>query len=193
VTRVPGGETSQLFVRARDGSPDEAAAFYDRCARKLLPLIRLRMGRSLRAELESRDILQAVLLKSYQRIAQVQDPAAVMGWMVRIAENEIRDQVDFRQRQRRDAALRVPLDDAAEVPAPVRQALSQAIITEEAERLERALEALPEEQRNLIVMRKLEECSFAEMGQALGKSPDACRMAFARAMTALTLAMSARS
>lgn len=184
-------DTTRLFERMRDGSGDAAAAFYERCARKLLPLIRLRMGRSLRADLESRDILQATLLKSHQRIAQVRDPAAAMGWMIRIAENEIRDQVDRHRRERRDTARRAPLDAAIDVPAPVRQALSQAILTEEADRLERALEALPDDQRALIVMRKLEERSFAEIGSTLGKSPDACRMAFARAMTALTLAMAA--
>jgi DNA-directed RNA polymerase specialized sigma24 family protein len=33
----------------------------------------------------------------------------------------------------------------------------------------------------------LEERSFGEIAARLGKSEDACRMAFARAMTALTL------
>jgi RNA polymerase sigma-70 factor (ECF subfamily) len=182
-------QTTRLFEAARGGSATAVSAFYERCARKLLPLIRLRMGRTLRAEMESRDILQAVLLKSFTRIEQVQDPAAVMGWLARIAENEIRDRADFGQRQRRDAALRVPIEDAASVPAPVRQALSLAIITDETERLERALESLPEAQREIIVLRKLEELTFPELAARLGKSEDACRMAFARAMSALTLKM----
>jgi RNA polymerase sigma factor (sigma-70 family) len=190
---VSSAETARLFERMRGGSTDAAAAFYERCARKLLPLIRLRLGPGLRADVESRDILQAVLLKSHQHAAEVQDPAAVMGWLVRTAENEIRDQVDYRQRHRRDAARRADLDEAAAVPSPVRQALSVAILNEEAERLERALETLPADQRALIVMRKLEERSFAEIGEALGKSPDACRMAFVRAMTALTIAVGPRS
>lgn len=185
----PEEQTTRLFAAARDGSPGAVSAFYERCARKLLPLIRLRMGRALRAEMESRDILQAVLLKSFQRIDQVQDPAAVMGWLARIAENEIRDRADFRQRQRRDAALRVPIEDAADVPAPVRQALSLAIITDDTERLERGLESLPDAQREVIVLRKLEELTFPELAARLGKSEDACRMAFARAMSALTLKM----
>ena len=37
------------------------------------------------------------------------------------------------------------------------------------------------------MLRKLEELSFAEIGERLGRSPDACRMLLARAMTALTL------
>ena len=37
----------------------------------------------------------------------------------------------------------------------------------------------------------LEELSFREIGARLDKSEDACRMAFARAMTALTLRIAA--
>jgi RNA polymerase sigma-70 factor (ECF subfamily) len=97
--------------------------------------------------------------------------------------------VDYLRRGQRDAARRAPIEDAANVPAPVRQALSVAIMNERLERLERALEALPEAQREVIVLRKLEELTFAEMAGRLGKSEDACRMQFARAMAALTLSL----
>lgn len=190
---MAAGETQALFERARGGGPADLNAFYERCARKLLPLIRLRLGRTLRAEMESRDILQSVLCKSLEKLDHVRDPAAVMGWLARIAEHEIRDQADFHQRQRRDAARRAPLDDAASVPAPIRQALSRVILTEQAERLEQALESLPEAQRELIVLRKLEELTFPEIAARLGKSEDACRMAFSRAMAALTMRLGARA
>ena len=193
MSRVSGQhETAELFQRARAGGNNDLEAFYERSARKLLPWIRLRMGRTLRAELESRDILQAVLVKSLDRLDQVRDPESVMAWLARMAENEIRDRVDYHARQRRDAAQRVPIDDHVEaLPSPVRQALSLAIVTEEGERLERALESLPDSQREIIVLRMLEELSFREIGARLDKSEDACRMAFARAMTALTLRIAA--
>jgi RNA polymerase sigma-70 factor (ECF subfamily) len=71
----------------------------------------------------------------------------------------------------------------------VRQALSVAIMNEKLERLERALEALPDSQREIIILRKLEELTFPAIAVRLGKSEDACRMQFARAMTALTLTL----
>jgi RNA polymerase sigma-70 factor (ECF subfamily) len=193
VTAVPGAETSELFLETRRGAPGAADAFYERCARKLLPLIRLRMGRSLRSEIDSRDVLQSVMLKAVPRLDQVEDPRRVMAWLARIAENEIRDQADYRQRQMRDAARRAPLEDAAEVPAPIRQALSQAIANQQLARVEDALESMTLAEREIIVLRKLEELPFAEIGRRLGKSEDACRMAFARAMAALTLRLSGRS
>lgn len=190
---MAAGDTGQLLEQARGGSDSALEAFYARAARKLLPLIRLRLGRTLRAEMESRDILQAVLLKSFSRLSQVQDPGAVMAWLARVAENEIRDRADYATRQRRDAARRAPIDGRAEaVPAPVRQALSQVILTERLEALEQALESLPEAQREIIVLRTLEELSFVEIGTRLDKSADACRMAFARAMAALTVRVGGR-
>jgi len=182
-------DTRQLFEQARRGTPEDVNAFYERCARKLLPLIRLRLGRTLRREMESRDILQTVLCKSFERLSQVDDPAAVMSWMARIAENEIRDQADYHQRQRRDAARRAPLDDAADVPSPVRQALSQAILSEQAKTLETALDSMPDASREVIILRKFEELTFPEIARRLGKSEDACRMAFSRAMATLTIRM----
>jgi len=187
-------ETAALIERARAGSGSALESLYARCAGKLLPLIRLRMGRSLRSELESQDVLQAVLLKSFQRIGQFEGRATgpLMAWMARIAENEIRDRADYQGRQRRDAARRVPLDEAEELPQPLRSALSQVIVTEETEHLERALESLPAGQCEIILLRQFEELTFPEISARLGKSQDACRMMFARAMTALTLKLSGR-
>jgi RNA polymerase sigma factor (sigma-70 family) len=189
---MDGQETVALMDRARAGSAAALDELYTRCAGKLLPLIRLRMGPSLRAELESRDVLQAVLLKSFQRIGQFDgsETGSLMAWMARIAENEIRDRADYQGRQRRDAARRVPLEEAAELPQPVRSALTQAILNEEGRRVERGLEALTASQREIIVLRQFEELTFREIAERLAKTEDACRMMFARAMAALTLKLS---
>ena len=181
-----------LIERAKGGAADALDTLYVRCAGKLLPLIRLRMGRSLRTELESRDILQAVLLKSFERIGQFEGSgtASLMAWLARIAENEIRDRADYQGRQRRDAARRVPLEEAEALPVAIRSALTQAILSEEAEHLERVLESLTDGHREIILLRQFEELTFPEIAARLGKSEDACRMMLARAMTALTLKLS---
>ena len=183
-------DSTTLLRRAREGSREALEELYTRCAGKLLSLIRLRMGKHLRAQLESRDILQATMLRSYERLSQFEGGStdSLMAWLARIAQNEVRDRVDHQQRQRRDATLDVPLDGLSqELAATVRSALSRVVWDEQAEQLERALEALDEPKRELVVMRKLEELSFKQIGERLNKSEDACRMAFARAMTALTL------
>ncbi|MEX1128600.1 MAG: RNA polymerase sigma factor [Vicinamibacterales bacterium] len=187
-----GDTGSELLERAKAGSPEALNLVYERAAGRLLAFIRLRLGRDLRARLESRDILQATLLKSFQRLGDLRgnDTRSLMAWLARIAEHEIRDCADHQHRQRRDAAREVPLDDEAPVPAITRSALSRVILDEEALRLESAIDSLRADHRDVILMRKFEELSFAEIAARTGRSEDAARMLLARAMTALTLKLS---
>lgn len=183
-------ESTALLLAARAGSADALDRLYQRVAGRLLAVIRIRMGRDLRNRMESRDILQSTLLKSFERLDQFAggDGATLMAWLARIAENEIRDQADFQHRQRRDIAASIPLDQIHEVMATrVRSAFSQVAIGEEAARLEAALEALDADYRDVIVLRKLEELNFKEIAGRMGRTEDACRMLLARAMVALTL------
>ena len=187
-------ESTALLRGARQGSRDALGELFARYGARLLAFIRLRMGRDLRARIESRDILQSTLLKSFDRLAQFEgsDGATLMAWLMRIAENEIRDQVDYQHRGRRNVDAAVPLDAGGiDIAAKVRSALSAAVAHEEAERLGAALEALDPDHREVIVLRKLEELSFREVAARMGRSEDACRMLLARAMVALTLQLRA--
>jgi RNA polymerase sigma-70 factor (ECF subfamily) len=185
-------ESTALLRAARAGSPEALDRLYAQVAGRLLGFIRVRMGPSLRTRLESRDILQATLLRSFERADQFEGDtgSSLMAWLARIAENEIRDRADHAHRARRDVAREVPLEpEAAHVAAHVRSALSQAVLTEEAERIERALESLDPQHREVILLRKYQELGFREIAARMGRSEDACRMLLARAMAALTLAL----
>lgn len=185
--------SSTLLLAAKNGSEEAFEQLLARVGTRLLAIIRLRMGSSLRSSLESRDILQVVMMKAFTRIEQVQAKTggSFMAWLARIAENEIRDQAAHHRRRRRDAALQLPLDQAgsAALVDRVRSQASQVVLDQQMERLEQALDQLSPDHREVIVLRKLEERSFTEIGELLGRSPDACRMLLARAMTALTIQM----
>jgi RNA polymerase sigma-70 factor (ECF subfamily) len=181
----------ELVAQARSGSPEALNRLYEQCAGRLLAFIRLRLGRDLRARLESRDILQATLLKSLQHVGELRadETRSVMAWLARIAEHEINDCADFHHRERRDLARETMLEDDAPLPSLTRSALSRVILDEQATRLEQAMESLSPAHREVVLLRKFEELSFGDIARRLGKSEDACRMLLARAMTALTLKM----
>jgi RNA polymerase sigma-70 factor (ECF subfamily) len=182
---------TDLLLRAKAGSPEALNTLYERSAGRLLAYIRLRMGRELRSRLESRDVLQSTLLKSVEHFDEFRGGRipSLMAWLSTIAEREIRDRVDFDRRDRRDAGREVRLDTDAALPAHARSALTHAILSEQAARLEAAIESLTPAHREVILLRKFQELSFGEIAERLGKSEDACRMQLARAMTTLTLAL----
>ena len=184
--------STAVLREALAGSDAALDTLYERFGPRLLSFIRLKMGRSLRARLESRDILQATFLKSFQHLDDFEghDGHSLLGWLMRIAEHEIRDRADFHHRQQRDAKQEDDLRDHPELLARSRSALSRLILDERAERVEAALESLTDAYRQVILLRTFEELSFPEIATRLAKSEDACRMQFARAMTALTLALS---
>ena len=77
-----------------------------------------------------------------------------MAWLARIAENEIRDQADYHGRQRRDAARVVTVEGGLDkLENQLRSLVSRVILNEAMERLERALESLDDQYREIIVLR----------------------------------------
>jgi RNA polymerase sigma-70 factor (subfamily 1) len=188
--------TVDLLERARNGSDVALGALVERCGPKLLALVRLRLGPSLRREVESRDVLQSALAKAlagFDRFAG-RDGGSLMAWLARIVENEVRDLAEHHGRQRRDAARRVSLEEsteAARLASLVRSQTSFVALGERLSLLAEGLESLAPDHREVIVLHALEERTFAEIARRQGRSPDACRMLFARAMTALTLATAA--
>jgi RNA polymerase sigma-70 factor (ECF subfamily) len=159
---------------------------------RLLRFIRLSLGSEQRRRIESQDVLQATLLKAFLRFEQFEGSGArsLYAWMAAIARNEVRDQRDYHGRQRRDQALLESVGSGLEqLAARVRSEVSRIHLREREMRLEGALESLKPSQREIIILRKYEDLSFQEIGERLGKSPDACRMLFVRAMAALTRAL----
>jgi RNA polymerase sigma-70 factor (ECF subfamily) len=186
------GPPSSLLREARQGSDQAMNELMREVAPRLLGFIRLCLGSDLRRRVESQDVLQSTLLKAFQRMEQFEGSGtrSLYAWMAAIARNEIRDQRDFHGRRRRDAAMVLSLGSGLEqLEAKVRSEVSRIQLRERELQLEHALEELKPAQREIIVLRKFEELSFAEIGERLGKSPDACRMLFARAMAALTRSM----
>ena len=187
-------EDTQLIARAKDGQTDAVNEVFERVGPRLHALVRLRLGPQLRGHIESVDIVQQTLLKAFQNLQGFEGQAetSLMAWLGAIAKNEIVDQARYLGRDRRDATKNVAVDDVGElVASQVRSEVSRLHLDAQTKRLETALEGLSEAHREVILLRRYEEFSFTEIGERMNKSPDACRMLYARAMAALTVSMQA--
>jgi RNA polymerase sigma-70 factor, ECF subfamily len=194
--------TQALLQRVQTGDGEAVNELYNRYLMRVLAAVRARLGAELRGKLETWDVVQDAMLASLKNVQSFNQASegAFLNWLAKIVENRIRDQLDFFRAGKRDHRLEKPIgaarsdESAAPLDLPEQNCAptpSQVLIlSEDLSRLERAMDQLPEESRELIVAVKIEGRTYEEIGLETGKSPDAVRMQVKRAMTALAKAFS---
>lgn len=180
----------EILREARQGSPEAASALVERYGGRLHALIRARLGARLRRRLESRDILQATLMRAFHGLHRFdgEGSGSFIAWLGAVAQAEICDQADFHRRRRRELAREETLDSRLDVvDRQVRSEVSRLQLARDLERLAEAVDGLAGDQREVVLLRSFEELPFKEVGVRMGRSADACRMLYARALAKLAL------
>ncbi|MCA8972702.1 MAG: sigma-70 family RNA polymerase sigma factor, partial [Planctomycetes bacterium] len=144
--------------------------------------------------LQSEDILQSVALEAFRDLPRFEPraPGSLRAFLHKLVINKIRDRADFHSAKKRGAALSletsmlgdVGMGDSDHGEGP------RFYDSERYERLERALDRLPDDMRQAIVLRRFEGLSSREAADAMGKTDDAMRKLYSRALARLTLLVS---
>ncbi|MBL8178629.1 MAG: sigma-70 family RNA polymerase sigma factor [Bryobacterales bacterium] len=119
---------------------------------------------------DAEDIVQDTLIEAYQRFPELRAPEKVHAWFFRIARNAC---LMRRRSHAHRAAL--PIECALEAMDPGSFPEAEMLRREDAKALGLALEALPEDQRMLIMMRYFEGLSTEEAAEVLEMTPDAVK------------------
>lgn len=171
VTRAQRGEGKAFSELVR--------RYQDRVYRFLLRLTR--------SQDDALDLTQDTFMRAYQSIERWRPDALFRTWLFRIARNVAFD------RLRRDKRVEfVELDEDVEIPDA---AAGPDAVLETAQRyrlLESALERLPAEQREILLLREIEEMSYDEIAQVLDLNIGTVKSRIARARTALVDRMQSR-
>jgi RNA polymerase sigma-70 factor (ECF subfamily) len=158
------------------------------------------MGKELRSKLESMDIAQDVLVHALQGLGDFtyENEGDFVRWLSKIAENAFRDNLDKLHADKRDIRKEVPLgghgpgtgDGFFGIPGPFDTTTPSAVMSkrEDLARLEKAIDKLRPEYREVILLAKIEELSYKQIGDRLGKSIGAVKMLVSRAIVALASA-----
>jgi RNA polymerase sigma factor (sigma-70 family) len=123
----------------------------------------------LRSRTDAEDITQTVFLRALRAIERGEKVRTPRNWLIKITHNECR-----RLLATRKAVVELPDEIAVEPAEPGR-----------AEELRLAMAALPETQRQALVLRELEGRTYAEISQALDLSESAVETLIFRARRAL--------
>lgn len=134
---------------------------------------------------EAEDIAQEAMLRLW-RVAPGwrAGEAQVTTWLYRVVTNLVTDRQ--RARQRRQATT---LDDAPEVADGTAAAVTQLIEADRMAALDRALDGLPDRQRQALVLRHMEGLSNPEIAEIMQIGVEAVESLTARAKRALALAL----
>ena len=184
-------QTTMLVRSAQGGDRQALDSLFARYLPRVRRIVAARMGRSLREMTAEDDIVQESLLDAFRAITAhgLTSEGAFRHWLARCVENNVRDgrrRADVVGRVRllepREGATDGPVAMAAAGPTPSEHAAAHELDP----RLERALLALRDEHREVVVLRLLCEMSFAEIATTMGHPNEAtARSWFARAMRKL--------
>ena len=145
---------------------------------------------------EAQDLAQEVFLKVFRTLPQFRGQSTLRTWIYRIVVN----QASNRQRwwRRRKKSQQVALDDHAathgELPDVRNFAMPDRVLQqrEVAGRVWQALDALPFDQRAVIVLREIEGLSYEEIATSLNVAVGTVKSRLARARESLRLALGAQ-
>ena len=127
------------------------------------------------------DLTQETFMRVWRSIDDLRHERAAKAWIFRTARNQ------FLQQRRRSHLETVPLDDCAEADlasaAPTSELqLERAVLRDS---VARALSALSEDQREVIVLHNLEDLSLAQVADVLGLPIGTVKSRRARAFASL--------
>ena len=191
-------KTQHLVTLAKEGDRSALDQLCEVYGERVRRIIRLRMGKELRSKLESMDMVQSVLMCALRDLEDFTytSEGDFLRWLGKIAENRIRDNLDKLHADKRNIRKEIPLydyastsgDDRARSLEPARNTTPSVILSrrEELDKLEKAIDELKPEYREVIVLAKIDGLSYKEIGERLGKSADAAGHLLLRAMVALT-------
>jgi RNA polymerase sigma-70 factor (ECF subfamily) len=193
-----GQKTQELVTLAKEGDKSALNHLYRVYAERVRWMIRLRMSKELRSKLESMDLVQETLIHALNGLDDFtyKNEGDFVRWLSKIAENELRGSLKKLHADKRDIRKEIRLDNCepttggglAGAPGPVDLTTPSAIMSrrEELDKLEKAIDKLRPEYREVIVLAKIEGLSYREISERLGKSDDAVRKLVSRAIVALT-------
>ena len=183
--------TLQILGRIEAGDREAWEELYRRYHDRLLFVVRMRLGRRLRGHLQSEDVLQSVVLEAFQalRSFEYRGPGSLQRFLQKMVTNKIRDLADTYGAEKRAGAVQLDEELARLVPQRGSGDEPAYYETEVYERLERCLAALPDEMRDLVLLRKVDGLSSKEVSERTGKSDAAVRKAYSRALARLATSM----
>ncbi len=192
----PESDPVALLEAARAGDGPARGRLLELYRNYLRLMARSLEDRALRARVDLSDLVQETFLKAHREFEGFagSTEAELVAWLRQILVRSIADQAKYHRRQGRDHRRQESLEAALDRSSiAVQRALATPLTSPSAhlEKRERAvlladaLERLPADYRDVFILRNLEQFSVEEVAARMGRSVNAVRKLWTRAMLEL--------
>lgn len=184
-------EMARLLAAARDGDREALGAALQRCREYLLAIAERQVSPALRGKGGASDVVQQTFLDAQKDFDDFAGASLeeLQSWLRRLLLNNAADFAKgFVGTDKRRLDREQGLPDAwnsgeqGDLPGATPTPSVDAMATEQAERIRTIVQSLPEDYQQVIAWRYEEELSFAEIAERLGRSENAVRKLWFRAI-----------
>jgi RNA polymerase sigma-70 factor (ECF subfamily) len=162
------------LVRAARRDRNAFAALYQRYVERIYRYVYSRVGRKADAE----DLTAQVFTEALEGLEGYREQGTFSAWLFTIAHRRV---VDHYRRKRPTQPLDQALDTVGEGPNP----LAEVVREERLEHLARLIKGLDDEKQELLRLRFAGELTYREIGEIVGRSEGAVKMAVHRLLRRL--------
>lgn len=188
-------DAAQWLPAARAGSREALGEVLEACRGYLLLLAQEELDAGLQAKGGASDLVQQTFMEAQQDFARFQGSSEgeLLAWLRQLLIHNLANfRRSYRHTNKRRIDREVGLPPGSSSVAPGERLPSatptpsmDAMKREQTEALQLALARLPEEYRQVILLRYQEESSFEEIGRQMSRSPNAARKLWLRAIERL--------
>lgn len=191
---TPPSDAERLLPAARAGSKEALGQLLEAYRSYLLFVVAQELDPALRAKGGASDVVQETILEAYKDFARFQGGEEELhAWLRRLLRNNVANFARrYRDTGKRQMSAEIPLE-GGDPSARWGQTLiggdstpsAHAAANEQAEALEKALQRLPDDYRQVILLRYREELAFEEIGRVMERSANAVEKLWLRAIERL--------
>jgi RNA polymerase sigma-70 factor (ECF subfamily) len=189
--------TEELLRRASAGDDEARGQILEAYRSYLTLLARMELGRRLQGKVDPSDLVQEAFLEAHRDFGQFhgRTEGELRAWLRRVLATSLADQLRrYHGTRRRDPRLErklgAALDESSEalnggLEARGSSPSARAERREDSLRLAGAMEQLPADYRDVLILRHFRGLTFGEIARRLGKSLDGVKNVWLRGLARL--------
>ncbi len=138
---------------------------------------------------DAEDVTERIFMAALRALPEFHDQGSTFrAWLFRIAHNTIANAHRSRARRRTE-----PLPDDFQRAAPNADPAGQVALADELREIRRVVAQMPEDRRQVILLRFVDDLSTAEIAEVLDRSAGAVRVLLHRSLRDLAARLDART